>query len=70
MLNRKKTKKRFRMLALLVLSLATLCTCANYTDEFARKVMFPIAAAAYSDHAWMCLANNFLGAKVKNERVT
>ncbi|RCN27235.1 triacylglycerol lipase, partial [Ancylostoma caninum] len=23
--------------------------------------MFPIAAAAYSDHAWMCMANNLLG---------
>ncbi|KAL6738097.1 triacylglycerol lipase [Ancylostoma duodenale] len=49
------------MIALLVLSLATLCSCANYTDEFARKIMFPIAAAAYSDHAWMCMANNLLG---------
>ncbi|VDO90152.1 unnamed protein product [Heligmosomoides polygyrus] len=47
------------MMFLLVTSLLITTSSANYTDDFARNVMFPLSAAAYSNHPWICLATHF-----------
>ncbi|KAK6746679.1 hypothetical protein RB195_000135 [Necator americanus] len=54
------------MIVLLLISLASWGACENenYTDEFARKYMFPLSAAAYSDYPWLCLKHKFLGSKL------
>lgn len=48
------------MIALLILSLAASThALGEYSDEFARKFMFPLSAAAYSDQPQLCVKNLF-----------
>ncbi|EYC00069.1 hypothetical protein Y032_0118g756 [Ancylostoma ceylanicum] len=53
------------MILLIILSLASLGSCINYSDYFARNISFPLSAAVYSSDTTGCLRKHLNSNAVK-----